>query len=341
MTNCRVKNQEIHFIEGVKERIQPGIIEKGKINDISRLSESLYNLIKKSSEKPANILFSPAAGEVLVRTIKIPNMPEDEVREALYWEVEDYLPFSADDAAFDYTVINTDEEGQLEVLLVVLPRKVLNNYNKVFQKAGISAQVANTQELALSSLLLNQGKLKEATLILNMGAVSTQIIILSQEEFFLSRMVEIGGNDFTEVFKSPENSFWEAEKYKKEYSIENTELKEEQLQLDKILNGSQESLNFNEGIKSLIRDLSKEINRSLSFYSNRHRGDNINKAFYTGGGFLLKGLISKLEDEINIKLNPINPFENITIEENTLDKAVEYFSVSLGLVVSEVIDDES
>ena len=330
-------------------------IENGQVEDVDMVAGELEDLMEELSIGGSNLLFSPAVGQEFVRKHEMPMMSDDELKEALRWEVEEYMNLPPEKVASDFLILSEDKEKGCEVLLAVMPEKVLNTYRRVFEKLDYSARVANVQDLALISLLSFQGEMKRPGMIVNLGKEMARMIIASEDDFYLSRSVEIGGRHFTRVFKDPEMTWPEAEsaKVRAEIILEeegeeaapknDSSAGEEIMDVDMMVsNMDSRDEGYNVELKALADELVEEIKRSLDYYENRHTGDELSGIYITGGGFRLKGLKEYVEGEISANLEEIDPLQGIDNDLNSNDdEQGDLMVAAVGLVASEVLYNES
>ncbi len=338
--HCRVKGDNIEILQLAKQSLPPAAIKDGRISDISMVAEQAEELFDRNSFKAKNLVYSPAVGQEFVRKHEMPKLPEDELQQALRWEVEEYLNLPPEKVAADYIILHKTEEN-IEVLLVVLPEQVLDGYQQVFKRLKLTPRVANVQELALISLLSYQSKMSAPSLVINLGKELTRIVIARKDDFYLSRSVEIGGRHFTKIFKQEDISWQKAEQAKKKAELsgdkkENSEARD----IDLMMSDMELENSKNSELTRLSRELASEIERSIEYYNNRFSQEAISGFYITGGGFRLNGLKPYLQKELEIKLEEIDPL--IDIEDNRSQKGNEdLMAVVLGLVAGEVLFHES
>ncbi len=336
--HCRGKKSKIKVIDCGQKRLPQNAIINGRVDDISGVTRNLRQLFDELNGKPSRVIFSPAVGQEFVRKVEIPSMPEDELDEALRWEVEEYLTLPPERVASDFIILE-EKDDFLEVLLVVLPLDVLEGYEEVFNRLNIKPQVANAQELALISLLSFQDKLDKPSVIVNIGAEKTRIAIAKNNEFYLSRTLEQGGNNFTQIFKDEDVSWDEAEnaKFKTEIPLQVEE--QEALDVDLMVSGMADTQRVATRLREEAGELVEEITRSIEYYRDRHTAEPLTNIFISGGGLRLVNLIEYLEQEVGREITRIEPFHNIPCSNPSALSAGEehVMSVALGLVASEVI----
>lgn len=344
VAHCKTSGRDIKLLNWAKRKLPEEAIENGNIEDVNLVVNELKSLLHDSSIRPGRLVFSPAVGQEFVRKHEVPVMPEDELQEALRWEVEEYLNLSPDKVASDFLILQEKEEN-FEVLLVVIPDSVLNGYLEVFSRLNQTARAANVQELALISLLSDQEKLKNPAMIVNLGKNLTRIVIAREDNFYLSRSVEIGGRHFTRIFKNADNTWAEAEQSKVQSMIEISEEKQEEeaaLDIDLMVSGMEDQTGSETELIGLAEELASEIDRSLSYYNNRFSSGEINNIHVTGGGFKLDGLIDYIAGEIEQDIHVIDPLEGMTDRRSQSGSEYkEFMAVVMGLVAGEVMHHES
>lgn len=335
--HCKAKADSITLLDHGKINLPRDVIQDGVVEDISLVSRHLDRLISEMGINPGKVLFTSAAGEEFVRKIELPEMPDEELKEALSWEVEEYLNMDPEDVAFDYVKLYKDN-NQFNILLVVLPKDVLNGYKEVFNNLNMIPRVAGVQELSLVSLLSYQGEIDKPSAIINIGSEQSRIIIASNDNFFLSRSLEISGNKFTELFIGEEGDMEKAEESKFDAEVKVSENQAEAMDLDLMLAGIDETEHLEKEMIDLADNLVSELNRSLDYFEELGSGESLSELYITGGTFLLNGLKDYIEKKLEINIIEIEPFKNFKVKQDNLDKKI-FMAVASGLVAAEVINN--
>lgn len=338
----KVKNNSLELMYAGSRELEPGALEEGEVADVSLVAASLQNILQEGIRRQGKILFVPAREQIVVRIINVPDMPESELRETLRWEIDDYLPMAIDEVKMEFLPLE-QEKSQQRVLVAVIPENVLNGYKEVFSRLNISPHVANLQELSLFSLLNYQQKLNQITAIIDMGANNLRVIIAREKNIYLSRSTDIGGSDFTEPFMEESETWLEAEQQKQQTDLlsETGRSEEDELDMDLMIEQLEASQTPGGRLSVLAEEAAEQIERSLNYYSSQHRGDSVDKILYTGGGFRLSGLVKKIEGELDRNMELIDPLYGTSGELDT--SAVDRYrmAVAVGLIISEVVSDES
>lgn len=324
--------------------LEPGVLENGRIADKSLASASLQTLLDRGVRRPGRIVFVPAMENIIVRVITIPEVTEDDLDETIRWEAEDYLPLPLEEVKLEYLTMDK-EEGKQRVLLAVIPRDVLTGYEDIFSSIDQRPEVANLQDLAIVSLLNYQDKINRPSAIISMGASNMQVIIAQKNNIILSRKCDVGGNDFTNIFAENNMSWQEAEKKKQEIDLTelDDEVNDDELSMDLVISQAESVNSLENRINQLKEKVVAEVEKSLEYYSSQHHGANVEKIFFTGGNFLMQGLKDNISRQIDVDLERIDPFSDLTLSvDKEIDDAIRYrFAISVGLIISEVFADEN
>ncbi|MFW5995908.1 MAG: type IV pilus assembly protein PilM [Halanaerobiaceae bacterium] len=303
------------------------------LEDENGLAQLLRNIFTELNYKPKNVTTAVSSKNVIIRNIEFPAMSDKELTEALKLGAEEYLPFPVENSMFKYLVLNNDGK-KMEIMLAAIKEMVIDNYVKLFRKAEIELEVINVQPMALLSLVHHQLEIKDPVLIFEIGASGSRIIIGDEKNIYLVRDLKYGGKSFTDLIEAsysfrPEK----AEKYKKRLNLKKEIEKEMNFNPDDNFSGDANIKTFS----SLINHFTEELNISLDFFHKKYSGLYLENIFFTGGGSQLQGLKSRITADLNTNLEIIDPLNNLPYD-NKLDQE---FSVALGLVASEVLDNEN
>ncbi len=105
----------------------------------------------------------------------------------LRFRLRKLVPFETEDAAITYQVMSTTTEG-VRVLVVVIPRDVLLEYESVVREAGFIPGVVLPSTLAATPLLG-----AEPALLVNHNGTTLTTTILRGQELLLHRALDFGG----------------------------------------------------------------------------------------------------------------------------------------------------
>ena len=159
---------------------------------------------------------------------------------------------------------------------------------------------------------------------LDIGARKTNLSVFGRNDMFFSRDLKVGGFDFTkELMDNYGLEFHEAEKVKKEQGMEPS--------LEKKKSGEGDSLSLVE--KTSMERFGDEINRSLRYYV-KETGQSVFVHFVmVGGGSMLPGLDTYLNNKFNLPIELYNPFNQLDSRITIDTPNPSQFAAAIGLAI--------
>ncbi len=312
-----------------ERKIPPGIIESGKIKDPKRLEEILSSLRKEDGLKSARI--SLPEEQIYLYKFRLEKLGLKSVLEAIELSLEDYIPIPAEDATFDYELLE-ETEKYLELQVVAIPSHVIENYLSVFRHALISVRSFELEAQAISRAVIKRGDL-ETYMIVDFGEKRTGISIISHGMVMFTSTLDLGGVMLTSMIQRGFNlNFEEAEKIKKEYGLERNVLDKEIFSV--LLNGV-----------SVLRD---EISKHF-LYWHTHQDEegksnpSIKKIILCGGDSNLIGLSEYFSVSLKSSAEMANVWTNIVDTEKHIPainfKQALSFAAAIGLALRDFYHD--
>lgn len=302
-------------------KIKPGIIEGGEIKDEESLAEIIKEAIKKvKGEKIRTkyVIASLPEEKSFLQIIQMPLMKEEELKKAVFYQVENYIPLSVEEVYLDSQIVSPvyNHLDHLDVLITASPKKIIDPYVSSLKKAGLIPIVLETESQAISRALIKNEVSPSPVLIIDLGENRTSFIIFSGYSLRFTTSVSISSQKFTEAISHYLNiDFLEAEKLKIKYGLE------EKMKIKLINEKSELKKERNEIFEALIpilTDFKEQIKKYITFYqthtSHEHLAPdhkNLSKILLCGGGANLKGLPEFLSTELKIPTETGNPWINI------------------------------
>ena len=303
--------QLIHF--GMLPLPSEAIVD-GALMNSNAIVDAITELFQKEKIKTREVATSLSGHSVIIKKIRLPQMTEEELEESIQWEAEQYIPFDISDVNLDVQILNTDTQdvGQMEVILVAAKKDMINDYVSVISECGLTPLIMDVDSFAIENMYevnydVNPG---EVIVLANIGASIININILKNGTSTFTRDINIGGNQYTEeIQKQLSVSYEEAEALKLGGEIGGPSDTTEAV-IPQEVGGI---------IRSVSENLASEIQRSLDFYSATSAEDQITKISLMGGTAKIPGLTSVIESKTGISTEVINPFSKIDIDQKGFD----------------------
>ncbi|MFH0731898.1 MAG: type IV pilus assembly protein PilM [Candidatus Omnitrophota bacterium] len=277
------------------------------------------NQLKLTNTEAVTSISGPS---VAVRIIEMPPMNDGELKSAVAFEAEKYIPYKLDDVITDCARIENLPNGKISVLLVAAKKSTVTDAIQLLSSAGVTLRAVDVDSFAAMRTLLNSEKIEEGTTcaLIDIGASLTNVNIIRNGISYIARDIQIGGNNITTAI------------------AERLNLKQEAAEAAKIKPG--ELLNeITPIVKGVLINLLDEIRLSFDFYENRF-GKNIQKVFISGGSSVLSvGLDNLLKEIFSGEVLFLDPFNNLDISPEINKQALEplkpFFAVAVGLALRE------
>ncbi len=330
-----ISDESIKFIElvtarnGIKvnkygeKKIEPGIIESGKIKDLVKLGEILTEL--KRDEGIKSVRVSLPEEQVYLFRLRLEKINLTNIRESIELSLEDHIPIPAEEVIFDYEILEEDNK-YLDLEVTAITKSIIESYLSVFQNASISAQSFELEAQAIIRSVLKKGDLG-TYMIVDFGQRRTGISIVSRGIVTFTSTLDLGGATLTDMVKKNfKISFEEAEKMKREYGLQRNNVNKELFLV--LLNGV-----------SILRD---EISKHFMYWHTHKEEDgkempSIRKIILCGGDSNLIGLSEYFSVSMKTKVEIADVWVNILdkekfIPEMNFDTSLS-FATALGLAL--------
>lgn len=334
------KSRGFKLVSFNRTDIKPGIIEAGVIKNEEALVKIIRTACANVKGKKLNtkyIIASLPEEKSFLQVIQMPKMNKEELKSAIPLQAENYIPLSVNDVYLDFQVISPVKNylNYLDVLIVAIPKKIVDPYVSCFKKAGLIPLIFEVESQAIVRTLIKKETNTSPLILIDFGKNNTEFIIFSDHSIRFTCSIPTSSQQFTTAISNAlKISFEEAEKLKIKYGLDE-EGKAKKIQ---------------EAINPLLNNLVEEIQRYLDFYhehsfSNERLPDGkIEKILLCGGGANLKGLMEFISKKLKIPAELGDPWSNLSLKKrnsiNIVDKEILSFTTALGLSLRGICDKE-
>ena len=311
----------------------------------------------------AKYAISSVSGEsIIVRYIQLPEMPENELKNALRWEAEEYIPFRIDEVNLDSVILGKSAEeggGKVDVLLVSAKKDLIDEHLDIIKQAGLTPTVVDVDSFAfLNAFEINHAPdSSEVVALINIGAEITNINVYTGGTSRFSRDISIAGDAITNAIASRLNTdFAKAESIKIAEGAPRVEEQKEEESDDGLIanirgsvekitgedlgDDSQEAI-VQKVIRNNLQNLLGEISRSIQFFENQSTGRAVQKVVIGGGSSKMKNIVPFFSKELGLPVEVIDPLKRITPKDNLVNditSAQEMLGVGIGLALRKVVE---
>ena len=305
-----------------RESLVDGEIIKQE-NVIAAIKKAIGNSGPKKI-RTKKVICSLPETKAFLRIINLPEMKDEEVKEAIKWEIEANIPMSVDQVYYDWQILEhnlTGENGKMSVLVVAFSKKVINQFSETLKLAGLEVVGMEIESIAQARSLLREDDAR-TSLVIDLGDRRTSLLVIIGNIPCFTSSIPVSGSGMTDAISKMLNiGIDEAEKTKLAYGIGSA---------------SQQDVIFR-SVKPILDNLANEIERTVDFYlSNLSYSMSVDRIIICGGGSNMQGIIPYLSKKINREVELGNPWTNFLPSEKIpiidKNKSVQY-STAIGLAL--------
>lgn len=288
---------------------------------MSEVAGALKILLNDAKIRSKKVITSLPEDEVVSRLIRLPPLKENEIREALKFEAETFVPYPLDQVSIDYEVVERDEAGRLLVFAIAARNDLIQSYIKLFKLVGLDLLALESPAVAIRRVVVNSVSETAGILLVDMGEKYSDIVGINKGNIYFTRAMSVGGESLTRAISINLGlDMASAEEYKKAYGMKEVQLE------GKIKNA----------IQPVFASMGEEIRRALeSFREEQNKPADL--LVLSGGGANLPGLAEELTKLLGIEVQVIQPFLKMDTTRITLPVDLNSegcrFSLAVGLAM--------
>jgi type IV pilus assembly protein PilM len=310
------------------------------------MTNTLKSVINKDRKRSYHIISSVFGQKVAIKSVTLPKVAKNELRDALIWNVKKDLPFPIENSLVDFKVLGeVSEKGipKLNAIIALADQEIIRNHLDILKSADIIPYRAVIVPLAIYNTFYfytQKVGLKDGVII-DIGASNTYIIFLGDGNLQFAREIGIGGEDITKALIGTTSTNEGVVKIDRDYAEKlkkDVDFREENVlaSFETGLSNSQLSMM----IKPVIERIVIQIQRTFDYYRSKFPSGEPEKVYLSGGTANLKNFPKFLSDNLGKEVIVLNPLEFVKIASNIENKdnlkvAAPFLVTAFGNAVDE------
>jgi len=305
-----------------------GLIEAGVVKDLAGLEKIILSTLQEcqiETDVKDTVVASIPERQSFLRVIELPDMREDEIDEAIQWEVARHIPFGLENVYIDWQPLRSGHKtasGRQELLVGAAQKKVVDPLYKVFSNLGLDIAALELESQALVRALISDDlRGRQGILVVDLGGASTNVVIHDHGTVRFTASLQRGSDQMRQMLTADE--------------VDKVDNKPKEM--------SEKAKEVIEGkLNAVYQELVMEVNSVVEFYNGIDMQHEVREIIMTGGGSNLPGLdkaFLRVFQDVHIERG--NPWVNIVSEQKnrqtpiSLYESVRY-STALGLALRRV-----
>lgn len=322
IAKLKKKRRFLNLVSWGEIGIKPGIIEEGEIKDEAALAKIIkqgLSEVKGQKLGTRNIIASLPEKKAFFQIVQLPKMKKEELKTAVPFEAENYIPLPVEEAYLDFQIIPPARANlnRLDILIAAIPKKTVAPYVSCLKKAGLVPLALEVESQSIVRALIKNKVSPFPVFIIDFGRSRASFIIFSGFSLRFTCSIPISSQKLTEaISQSLKVDLAEAEKLKLDYGLRvvkkgSSKSKEETIESKKIF----------DAMIPILTDLVNQIKKYIRYYHTHIDSERlplesrkIKKILLCGRGANLRGLTDFLSFEFKIPVELGNPWINILPE---------------------------
>lgn len=286
---------------------------------IHNVTGSIPNLLKKITAEcnfPIHkVNISLSGKSTIVRDLWMPQMKAEELKASLGFELDQYIPFPAEDIYYDSHILPEDpltrKNGQMRVVLAVAKKGFVNEHIQWLEEAGLVPSVICVDAISLSNVFQRHISATGTVGLIDIGSSKTIIDIISNNILTFTREVEYGTAKVRDdVSRGLSVNIDEAERL--------------------VCMGDQRITGW---VEDFAGRLGKDVWNSFEYYEGQEQRP-VEKVYITGGGALLSGFAGLLNQSVGLSVEIWSPLEMMKVSDankHEIQKTAPVFTIAVGM----------
>jgi type IV pilus assembly protein PilM len=326
--------------------LSEGLVVDGEIVDSDLFARELRAFAYKAKLRGRNVQVAVSNQKVIVRNVDMPDMTEDELRGAIEFQAQDYIPIPVDEAVLDFLVLGkrTSAEGgsRQEVLLVAAQKDMIGTLHGAIKQAGLKVASIDVSSMALvralvppASFLAEASETGVCRGIADISSSVSTLVVAVDNVVKFTRVINFSSERFARLLCEQRGiPMADAHSLAQRVGLPGPIPADSEFYTEEVVSTTQERL------MEAASELSEEIRRSLHYYQGQERVAPLTELILSGRGALVKNLDHHLSEALSVPVTIGNPL--LMLAENASNMAdaelafmAPYLSVAVGLALPE------
>ena len=291
-------------------------------------SAALNSAFENGKYNSRKVRISVKGQGVIIRFVQFPQMKPEELRNAISFEIDQYIPFKSHEVIWDFHILEENlpiaSGAGMNVLLSAVKRDELYATLKIFQEAGLEVELIDVDALAAINALnfFYPERLQNPAAILDIGTEISTLSVAHLGKPRFIRDISFGGLDILKRLKRKLG-------LSQEQALQ-------QIEVDQAPTPEATDI-----LKEALGDLVTDLKVSLNYYLDQTSGATAVKQLFVGGGGGYHPIVTEiLKNSLGFEVEAMDVLGKVQIAPEIdavmLRKNQGLLPVSLGLLIRSI-----
>ncbi len=287
---------------------------------LRRLGEVIMTAVGQSGIKTKNVIIGLPSAKTFTTVIEMPLMPENELRNTIKYQVDQFIPMAINEAKVDWAPLGTSlhDPKMQEVLIASTANSYAEERLEFIENLGLNVIAAEPNQLAMVRSLL-PGGIMDARLIIDVGEQSTDLAITFGDSPRLVRTVPTGVNSLIKA------------------AVQNLNVQEDQARqfiLKFGLAPDRLEGQVYRAIEGTLENFATELTKSIKFFQTRYPNTPVGGILLSGYGAVVPGFAEYVSSKTGVASSMANPWQKVRVsqsDQQQLTTVAAEFAAAIGL----------
>ncbi len=285
-----------------------------------KLGEVIMTAVGQSGIKTKNVVIGLPSNKTFTTVIEMPVMPENELRNTIKYQVDQYIPMAVNEAKVDWALLGTSlhDPKMQEVLIASTANTYAEERLEFVESLGLNVIAAEPDPLAMIRSLLPSG-IPDARLIIDVGEQSTDLAITFGDSPRLVRTIPTGVKSLVKA------------------AVQNLNVQEDQARqfiLKFGLAPDRLEGQVYRAIESTLDGFAVELTKSIKFFQTRYPNTPVGGIMLSGYGSVVPGFAEYVSARTGVQATMANPWQKVRVsqtDQQQLATVASEFATAIGL----------
>jgi type IV pilus assembly protein PilM len=292
-----------------------------------QVTAALREMMAELEVNSGAVNYCVAAQSVFARFVKLPAVEEEKIERIIAFEAQQNVPFPIDEVVWDYQLVGSSADEQLQVVLVAIKSDLLEGANAAVEAVGLRTAVVDVATMALyNAFRYSYSDLSDCSLLVDLGARTTNLLFIEPGKIF-SRSVPIGGTSISAAIAKEFNEPLAAAEFRKRrdgfVSLGGAYAEPADADVARV----------SKIVRSTMTRLHAELMRSISHYRAQQQGQAPARVFLCGGTAGMAYMREFFHEKLQLPIEFFHPLRNVAVAEKLATTEIGQAAHSLGELV--------
>ncbi len=285
-----------------------------------KLGEVIMTAVGQSGIKTKNVVIGLPSSKTFTTVIEVPVMPENELRNTIKYQVDQYIPMAVNEAKVDWALLGTSlhDPKMQEVLIASTANTYAEERLEFVESLGLNVIAAEPDPLAMIRSLLPSG-VADARLIIDVGEQSTDLAITFGDAPRLVRTIPTG---LKSLIKAAVQNL----------SVQGDQARQFILKFG--LAPDRLEGQVYRAIEGVLDNFAVELVKSVKFFQTRYPNNPVVGSMLSGYAAVVPGFAEYVSSKTGIQAAMANPWQRVTVaqsDQQQLMPVASQYSTAVGL----------